>query len=167
MHWSAILVLAMTGPQLSMDVAHEVSVTNSFTSYTDAWHAAHDAERPMLVILNPAEGEGITEDELRQDEKLQPLLDNYVVAVVDTGTDHGKKVHELFDSPALPRVVVIDKEQKKQIYRTSAKLSHDRLADVLDEHKEGTVKISQPVLRYTPPTSAYSNCPSCQRRWTF
>ena len=60
-----------------------------------------------------------------------------------------------------------DKEQKKQIYRTSAKLSHDRLADVLDEHKEGTVKISQPVLRYTPPTSAYSNCASCQRRWTF
>jgi hypothetical protein len=163
MHWSAILLLAMNAPAANMEVAHNAS--GSFASYTQAWHAAKDAERPMLVILNPAQGEGrriITEDELRADEKIQPKLNDYVVAVIDTGTEHGKQVHELFGNAALPRVVVIDKEQKSQIFRTSDELSHEKLAEVLSQHKDGVVP--QPVKVSLP---AYGGCPNCQKRTTF
>lgn len=165
MHWSAIVALALAGSTSTMDVAYKTEGA-SFASYTDAWHAAHAAERPMLVILNPGPEEGkkiITEDELRADGNIQPLLDEYVVAVIDTTTEHGQKVHELFNNAPLPRVVVIDKEQKKQIFTSSETLTPDRMVKVLEQHKSGA--IAQPVIRWAQPVN--SNCPSCQRRYTF
>ncbi|WP_437201955.1 hypothetical protein [Planctomicrobium sp. SH664] len=161
MSWSAILLAMVAGP---VDVATvSTSSPSAYSSYTQAWHAAHDAERPMLVILNPADAQkGISTEELVGDEKLQPVLQDYVVAVIDTTTDHGKQVHELFGNAPLPRVVVIDKNQKKQIYRTSEKLSSERLAKVLDQHKSG--EIAKPVLNLGP---VNSGCPSCQRRMSF
>ena len=166
MHWTAMIALALAGSFPTTDVAYKAEGTSAFASYTDAWHAAHDAERPMLVILNPGAESGkptITEEELRADASIDPLLSNYVVAVIDTTTEHGKKVHELFGSAPLPRVVVIDKEQKKQIFRASGNVSSDRLVKVLEEHKDG--EIAQPVIRWAQPVN--SNCPNCQRRYTF
>lgn len=164
MSWSAALVLAFVGPMDDLKINVAPAQQNCFASYTQAWHAAHDARRPMLVILNPPQQDaGISEETLKADDALQPLLDEYVVAVIDTGTEHGKVVHELFDSAPLPRVVVIDKEQKYQIYRTSQKLSNGRLAKVLSDYKDGTA--ARPVLNWSQPAS--SNCPSCQRGWTF
>lgn len=165
MHWSALVVLALGAAGQSMDVAHTTQ-SGMYSSYTQAWHAAHDAERPMLVILNPAPGEGrrlITEEELRSDPKVETLLNDYVVAVIDTGTEHGQKVHELFGNAPLPRVVVIDKQQKKQIFRTSDELSSDRLANILNQHKSG--EVAPPVLQVGQPVN--SSCPNCQKRYTF
>lgn len=166
MSWSAALVLAFVGPMDSVKDVNLAPAQSTFASYTQAWHAAHDAKRPMLVILNPPadqSAQAISEETLRGDESLQPLLDDYVLAVIDTGTEHGKQVHELFGSAPLPRVVVIDKEQKYQVFRTSQKLSNGRLAKVLSDHKEG--RASRPVLNWGQP--ANSNCTSCQRGWTF
>lgn len=169
MRWSAaLLVLSLTGPIYAQEVAVSTSSTQAYSSYTQAWHAAHEAERPMLVILNPAdEKSAIQEVSLRADGALQPLLDQYVVAVIDTTTDHGKQVYELFQSPALPRVVVIDKQQQKQLYRTSDKLSHEKLVNVLTEYKEGVVKApATRVVKYAQPAGY---CPTCQnqKRYSF
>lgn len=167
MYWSAVLVLAMAGPTEGINEVAYAPAQETFHSYNDAWNAAQKAERPLLVILNPPAktdaDQGISETSIREDQQLKPLLDEYVVAVIDTGTDHGKTVHKLFDSAPLPRVVVIDKQQKYQIYRTSEKMSNDKLAKVLDQHKDG--ELAKPVLNWVQPSN--SNCPSCQRRWTY
>lgn len=168
MHWSAALVLCLAGSIPTVDTVEVATTTNSqnYSSYTQAWNAAHEAERPMLVILNPAEGtNAINADSLRNDEKLQPLLNDYVVAVIDTTTDHGKQVYELFESPALPRVVVIDKNQKKQLYRTSAKLNSDAMATVLKDHKDGLVKVSTSRIVNIAQPAGY--CPSCQQQQRY
>jgi len=160
MSWSALLLAMVAGPTDVAPVAH-VSPA-AFSSYTQAWDAAHDAERPLLVILNPADAQkGISQDALLAEQKLQPVLGDYVVAVIDTTTDHGKQVHELFGSTELPRIVVIDKEQKKQIYRATGKLPTDRLVEVLDEHKTG-VAVAKPKV--TMPAVNNGGCTSCQRR---
>lgn len=129
-----------------------------FDSYTDAYYAAKESQKPLLVILNPSEdedGKAITIDDVKKTAERRELLDNYVVAVIDTTTDHGKKVHELFDSPSLPRVSVIDKEQKWQIYRTSNKLQGYQWTEILQTYKDG--KKERKVVRF-------NYCPSCQRQ---
>ena len=78
------------------------------------------------------------------------------MAVIDTTTDQGKVIHELFQSPALPHVVVIDKNQKQQIFRTSQKLSNEELANVLEDHKEGVVKVSAPKVTTSAFCSTHS-----------
>ncbi|WP_437224726.1 hypothetical protein SH661x_003756 [Planctomicrobium sp. SH661] len=174
MHWSALLFVALSGPSQSMDVATTAPAAAAYSSYTQAWNAAHEAERPMLVILNPgsdSDGKKITEAELRSDEKVQPLLDRYVVAVIDTTTEHGQKVNELFGAPELPRVVVIDKTQKKQIFQSSEQLSNEAMAKVLDQHKDGLIThtVSKPAVRSTITLPNYTNssCPNCQKRYSF
>lgn len=175
MHWSALLLVALTGPVQTMDVATTAPVSAAYSSYTQAWNAAHDAGRPMLVILNPgidADGKKITEAELRADAKVQPLLDKYVVAVIDTTTDHGQKVNEIFGKPTLPRVVVIDKAQKKQIFQSSSDLSNEQIAKVLEQHQDGAIQqtVSKPVTVNPASTYSipgYSSCPNCQKRYTY
>jgi hypothetical protein len=177
MHWSALLFMAMTGLS-SSDVAVTTPSATAYTSYTQAWNAATEAKKPMLVILNPGPESGerqITEASLRSNKKLDTLLDQYVLAIVDTSTEHGQEVNRRFGSPALPRVVIIDKAQKKQIFRASGHLSGDSLVNVLEDHKEGTPKVTtsppttntviSPAGSYILPST--SNCPSCQRRYTF
>jgi hypothetical protein len=106
----------------------QASQLATFTSYTKAWSAAKESSRPMFVVLNPSEGgsKGRTRVDLkglRKDEKLNKLLDEFVVAEIDTGTTHGRKVHQRFGSPALPRIVVIDDHQAKQVYAVSGVVS--------------------------------------------
>src|SRR5690606_17490665 len=70
----------------------------SYTSYTDAYRVAKKNKRPMLVILNPGKSAQVTSISLEDVKKTQArrdLLKDYVVAVIDTSTPHGKKVHEL------------------------------------------------------------------------
>ncbi|QDU36174.1 hypothetical protein Mal4_04580 [Maioricimonas rarisocia] len=140
-----------------------------FDSYTKAYWKAKELARPMLVILNPSAGEVSSEpivamEELRGDLKLSVLLNDYVVAVVDTGTEHGRKVHELFGAPELPRVVVIDERQEKQVYRTSETLTTAELRTVLTKYRDG-VPESKPVhVNWSQPYRQPGYCPSCQRR---
>ena len=171
MHWSTMLLVACAIGDGDLTQWTRTS-TGMFESYTQAWHAAHEAERPMLVILNPAadeSGDPIAVEDLKADERVSKLLDDCVVAVIDTGTDHGKKVHELFDNSPLPRVVVIDKEQKWQLYRTSGTVSNSRLAGALQQARDGetaaptTVRQVEWARSYTAPSS----CPNCQRGWRY
>lgn len=178
MHWSALLYVAFTGLSSGSEVATIAPPATAYTSYTQAWNAASEAEKPMLVILNPGPESSerqITEAGLRADEKVDSLLDQYVLAIVDTTTEHGQEVNRRFGSPSLPRVVVIDKAQKKQLFRASGNLSSNSLGTVLEEHKDGTPKatitqpstntVIAPARSYTLPSP--SNCQSCVRRYTF
>jgi len=138
----------------------------NFQSYTQAWHAAADAQRPMLVVLNPAAGEvsagaAIDVEALRHDSEIGKLLGDYVVAEIDTGTEHGKKVHELFGSKALPRIVVIDAAQKWQVYRTSEHLERTALKNVLTTYRSGVAPMSLEAASQQLLTPGY--CPNCRR----
>jgi hypothetical protein len=141
------------------------SGAQTFQSYTQAWHAAADEHRPMLVVLNPPEGEvsagsAIDVAALRQDVEIAKVLGNYVVAAIDTGTEHGKKVHELFGSKALPRVVVIDANQKWQVYRTSERLEKGALKDVLETYRATGPSPAQWAAQQS---LVPGYCPNCQR----
>jgi hypothetical protein len=114
----------------------------TFDSYTQAWQTARDESRPMLVVLNPAAdspkaSKAVDVDGLRKDKAINELLDNYVVAQIDTSTEHGKKVMDVFHSPTLPRIVVIDAHQERQVFATSSTVSDTQLKTVLEKAKSG------------------------------
>ncbi|MSR56533.1 MAG: hypothetical protein EXS05_02530 [Planctomycetaceae bacterium] len=136
-----------------------VSKPSVYDNYKEAYEAAKAANRPVLVILNPgadSQAQPVDVDALQRSAHRRELLVNYVIAVIDTSTPDGQKVHKLFESPALPRVSVIDKQQKWQIYRTSRSLSAEDWNMVLQTYRSGFA----PAVA-TQPRVYKSNCPNC------
>ncbi len=160
MHWSTLVVLsaALAAPQSSLTPLQ-------FSSYTQAYHAAVDIHKPMLVIINPAPVAGVaapavTLEQLQADAAIGPVLDSYVVAIVDAGTEHGQEVHRRFDSPTLPFAAVIDERQDKQVYRSPAPVSVTSLQTVVPQYKDGV-----PAVRVTLKLQPYGDCPNCRKQW--
>ena len=141
----------------------------TFESYTKAYRTAADVKRPMLVILNPpaeqvAADNAVSIEKLRENTEIDQLLESYVVAEIDTGTEHGKKVQELFGNKPLPRIVVIDNAQKLQIYRTSDHLETTKIKEVLETYQDGTTTAAvSSSLNWTRQYVAPGNCPNCRR----
>ena len=111
-----------------------------YDSYKQAWQAGRAQSLPVLVILNPgedAEASSVDVDWLRRSRHRRDLLGNYVVVVIDASTPEGKAVHKQFESAPLPRVSVLDRQQKWQVYRTSKSLSAEDWNMVLESHKKG------------------------------
>jgi hypothetical protein len=111
-----------------------------YDDYRQAWQSGRTRGLPLLVILNPGEVAGsppVDIEWLRRSSHRRELLKNFVVVVIDASTPEGKKVHKQFGSAALPRVSVIDRQQKWQVYRTSQLLSAEDWNMVLEKHKKG------------------------------
>lgn len=158
MHWSTFIVLSagLAAPQATLTPLQ-------FNSYTKAYHAAVDIHKPMLVIINPAAAENataVTLEQLQADATIGPVLDSYVVAIVDASSEHGQEVHRRFESPALPFAAVIDERQDKQVYRSAAPVSVSNLQTVVPQYKDG-VPVTNVTLRLQPP----NDCPNCRRQW--
>ncbi len=147
MSWSvAFLLLAGVS-------ANDKGKTEYFENYTQAYLAAEQAKLPMLVILNPSREAGekpISLDDIRTDEQSRKLLEKYIVAVIDTGTSHGKTMHKLFGSEKLPRVVVIDKTQTLQIYQSSEPHDGKQWTEVLEAFQSGQKSASLDVDQECP-----------------
>ncbi|MBX3441319.1 MAG: hypothetical protein KF774_02845 [Planctomyces sp.] len=146
--------------------AADAANLSTYTSYTKAWHAAKEASRPMLVVLNPSSDSGkaaaaVKVEELRKAEELTELMDDFVVVEIDTSTTHGKKIHEIFGSPALPRVVVIDSQQVHQVFATSTLLTNTQLKSVLE--KARVLKTSATKLSFDWMPKPAGDCPNCRR----
>jgi hypothetical protein len=170
MHFTfALLAVMAAAPEPAIVPPGE----HHFASYTKAYKAAQVLDRPMLVVLNPAgsaQVQPVSFTELTGTQERRDLLGNYVVAVIDTSTEHGQVVHDLFGSPQLPRVVVIDRDQKYQIFQTSEPLYGQLWTRILTTYKDGQyvpvrqAAVSQPVYEHRP---AYYleqfSCPSCRR----
>jgi hypothetical protein len=168
MHWSVTLVfvaaLGANAPQ---------ATTEQFDSYSKAYSAASESHRPMLVILTDGNAEqGTSLEALQQNETSREVLGDYVVAVIDTRTEQGKKAHELFGTPTLPRTVVIDERQEKQIFRTSDTLRPETLSAVLQQYRDGaptTVIANRPIAQPAVQGSlnyyqgGVGNCPNCRK----
>ncbi|MGE0375292.1 MAG: hypothetical protein AB7I48_17890 [Planctomycetaceae bacterium] len=146
----------------------------AFGSYSKAYWTANAAHRPMLVILNPAADAGaestIALENLQQDERTRAALNDYIVAIIDTGNDHGKAVHALFGSPQLPRIVVIDERQDKQVFQSSDHLAPADLARILEEHRTNEIPPTTNVSRFHPAIQGSLNsfqqggsCPNCRK----
>ena len=125
------------------------NAASTFDSYTDAYSQAGEDHKPMLVVLNGPAAE-VDVDTLSTDTALASAMGDYVVAEIDTETAHGQKVLELFKSPALPHVVVIDDDKKKQLFKTSRSMSAVELASVLTEYKDGPPAAPQTVTANRP-----------------
>jgi len=111
-----------------------------YDDYRQAWQAGRAQNLPVLVILNPssdADSPSIDVDSLRRTGHRRDLLGKYVVAVIDTSTPQGKTVRKLFGSQALPRVSVLDRQQKWQVYKTSQALSAEDWNLVLETYQKG------------------------------
>jgi hypothetical protein len=143
----------------------ETSHTTNFENYTEAWNAAKADKRPMLVVLTPGADDAkakstVDVHALRNDEKLSKVLDEYVVAQIDTTTEHGQKVLKSFGSPTLPRLVVIDSKQAKQVFATSAKVSETNLKNLLEKQlnsKETVTSLNVDMFGNPKP-----DCPNCR-----
>ena len=155
MHWSVnMFVLAGLLGAAPVSVSVKPAV---FENYTEAYRAAKATHRPMLVILNPGHEvptRHISLERVSRSGHRRQLLEKYVVVNIDASTQHGKTVHKLFDSKPLPRVVVIDKRQRKQIYRTSAQLNTEDWNLVLENYRNGVAP--RPVVK------PVSSCPFCK-----
>jgi hypothetical protein len=111
-----------------------------YDDYKQAWKAARAQNLPVLVILNPGadvETKRVDPDLLSRSGHRRDLLAKYVVAVIDTSTPQGAVTHKQFQSPALPRVSVLDRQQQWQVYRTSKDLSAEDWNMVLEKHQNG------------------------------
>jgi len=130
---------------------------SSYDNYTRAYRAAKQAKKPMLVILNPAKGAKVSLISLEDVQKTRvrrELLQNYVVAVIDTSTSHGQKVQALFGSPQLPHVAIIDNTQAFQVYQTSETLYGQMWDQVLTAFQKAEPATRMPVQ---------TTCPYCQQ----
>jgi hypothetical protein len=149
------LAAATTTPAAEAQVAPD-----AYTSYTQAYRAAQRAKRPMLVILNPPQNSRTSLISLQDVEKTRArreLLQNYVVAVIDTSTPHGQKVYSLFGSPQLPHVSVIDNAQAYQVYQTSEAMYGQMWDYILTTFQNASPAITQ------APVQQPNYCPYCQR----
>jgi hypothetical protein len=130
---------------------------SSYDSYTQAYRAAKQAKKPMLVILNPPKSDKVSLIALEDVQKTRvrrDLLQNYVVAVIDTSTPHGKKVYSLFGSPQLPHVAIIDNAQAYQVYQTSETLYGQMWDTILTTFQKAEPETRMPVQ---------NSCPYCQQ----
>ncbi|MFV0442091.1 MAG: hypothetical protein ACK5Q5_00820 [Planctomycetaceae bacterium] len=153
MHWSTLLVLSagLAAPQANV-------APLQFSSYTQAYHAAGANHKPMLVVINPVDQPAITVEQLQSNPAIGPLLDHYVVAVVDAGTEHGQEVHRRFQSPTLPFAAVIDERQQKQVFRSTAATSLQELEPIVTQYKDGV-----PETRVSLKVAPFGDCPNCRR----
>lgn len=131
-HLSALVLLSALSGGTRESVVYD--------DYKQAWQAGRAQKLPVLVILNPSSdpnSAAVDFDFLRKTGHRRDLLGKYVVAIIDASTPQGKEVRKLFGSPALPRVSVLDRDQKWQIYRTSQALSAEDWNIVLETHQAG------------------------------
>jgi hypothetical protein len=136
------------------DLRPEAFEVTHFTSYTTAHEVAGKLDKPLLVILNPPAGserEPILIEDVRKTRQRRELLENYVVAVLDTSTPHGEVCYDLFKRPELPRVVVIDRDQKYQIFKTSEELYGQLWTTILEKYQEGALLAARPVSYQSSP----------------
>ena len=144
MNLTASVLLAVAGL-----VPAEAARPLQFDDYGSAYRAATKTGRPLLVILNPADESGktpISLEDVQRTRQRRQLLDDYVVCTVDTSSEAGRKTHQLFGSKQLPRVVVIDKQQKYQIFQTSESLYGQRWTEILETYRKG----EPPPVKITP-----------------
>jgi hypothetical protein len=144
MNLTATLLLAVAGLSPT-----EAARPLQFDDYGSAYRAATKSGRPLLVILNPADESGktpISLENVQRTRQRRQLLNDYVVCTVDTSTEAGQKTHQLFGSKQLPRVVVIDKRQKYQIFQTSESLYGQRWTEILETYRKG----EPPRVQITP-----------------
>jgi hypothetical protein len=161
----ALVLLAGAAVNENMEAATTAAPVDAQTapatyqSYTQAYYAAQRQHLPMIVILNPGKSATtslISMEDIEKTRERRNLLQNYVVAVVDTTTAHGQKVYALFGSPQLPMVSVIDNQQQTQVYQTTAALYGQMWDQILTSYVNASPA--------APPMPAPSYCPYCQQR---
>ena len=129
---SALLLAGLVVPSPQYDAL--------FHNYTRAYHTAQIVKQPLLVILNPPAGSDkkpISIDDVLKTRHRRELIKKYVVVVIDTGTEHGRVCRQLFKPKQLPEVVVIDKQQKFQIFQTSRKMYGQLWTKILETYQSG------------------------------
>lgn len=125
----------------------------TFDSYTQAYYAAQRMRLPMIVILNPGKNGQtslISMDDVQKTRARRYLLQNYIVAVIDTTTPHGQKVYALFGSPQLPMVSVIDNQQATQVYQTTAAMYGQLWDQILTTFVNASPEVQMPAPGYCP-----------------
>ena len=141
MLYQLTLMLAVLDPTVGVQTHPVVAVVSKpthFTNYTEAYREAQRAKKPLLVILNPAEGSSaVIVEEVRKTQQRRELLGKFVVVVIDTSTEHGETVNKLFNQKSLPHVSVIDRDQQWQVFRTSKKLQGEDWNRVLETFQNG------------------------------
>jgi hypothetical protein len=136
-----MLVVASLGPQAGSATVYE--------DYSSAYYAAKAQRRPMLVIINPGsviDGDAVDLRLVRRSRSRRELLDNYVVTVIDSSSETGRRMASKLRATtrSSPHVVVIDRDQKYQIASTAGTLSPEDWNLLLETHRDGQPPMTQP-----------------------
>ncbi len=134
--------------------------SSCFDDYAQAWQAAQSAGLPLLVVLNPApDGNSprVRTEHLYRARVRRELLRKYVVAVIDVATPRGRIIQDLFKPVSLPHIVIIDREQRLQLYRSSRWLFAEDWNILLDQYQQGDLAAMRAAV--------LSRCPTCQGRY--
>jgi hypothetical protein len=154
--------------------ASEMENVALFDSYSQAYRTAQQTDRPLLVVLNPGEDSGkdaVSLGDITGTEQSRELLKNYVVTIIDADSENGQAAKKLFKAETLPHVVVIDKEQKYQLYKVSHKLESKAWTAVLRKYKNGEAPEPASTVSYRSNFGGYggynysparSYCPNCR-----
>lgn len=129
---SALLLSAALGGKSQEPVVYD--------DYTPAFHAARSAKLPLLVILNSGQAPdqvGVELQDITKARHRRTLLQKFVIADIDTSTPRGQLILGLFRPAALPHVVVIDKEQKYQLYRSTTPRMPEDWNILLERFQQG------------------------------
>jgi hypothetical protein len=157
--YTSILLIALTGPQASVDTA----AVDWKPDYATASREGKAARKPLAVFVGRgADGWAQISDTGRLGTAATDLLkDSYVCVYVDRDTQIGQKLATAFDLPSDgPGLVISDRSGELQAFRRSGKLSSEQIVNHLrtfadPNHVVRTTETGERQdVRFYPPESA-------------
>ena len=132
---------------------------------TDApqWHADYGKalkqtrteHRPLLIVIDSAEGEGRQIDKQLLDGEGEQKLSAYELCRVDASTAYGQKVAQAFRANEFPYVAIIDKQGEVVLHSQTGQIGEKQWNAMLEKHQTGTRVVKTTVAK--PATASNHN----------
>lgn len=124
------------------------------SDYGKALNETRTAHRPLLVVIDSAEGEGQQVDKQLLEVDGESKLSSYELCHVDASTEYGQKVAKAFRATKFPYVAIIDKEGEVVIHSRTGKVNEQDWNSMLEKHQAGTRVVKTTVAK--PATASYN-----------
>jgi len=159
---SFIAIVALAGSLASANIPEQPKWEKS---YFEARTWAAERQKPLAVFIGSGVSgwEKVSKDGQFDAKVFQLLKDKYVCVYVDTDTETGKKLAQVF---AVDRkgLVISDKTGNTQAFHHSGDLSKDMLAKAVERYADvAQANSTESVATLAPPPviKYQSTCPSC------
>jgi hypothetical protein len=125
------------------------------SDYGKALNVTRTEHRPLLIVIDSAEGEGRQIDQQLLEANGESKLSAYELCHVDASTEYGQKVAKAFRATTFPYVAIIDKEGDVVIHSHTGKVNEKDWNSMLVEHQAGNRVVKTTVAK--PVTANYNS----------